>query len=381
METVDARSARRLSRAPIYCVAAALSVLFFAGPNFGQNEPETKEKNTPQADSTAKQSAIEQSVRRFALQLENEISFLLPEGEFNIAFEKRFGYFLTQSRSHYNFVRGELGFSLRNIYTRYRIVPQLQVYDKLKFVPIFGAGRLWRREQGIKVGGLFFTGVPLATITSYNYERFSFPSSVNVQTLEAQSVHSISQGFSGKVDTVDVLGLKSHGIFELEVAKSLSFGTKDFDYWQLRLSTQGALDRGIVSLRGRFRLISLLGGVSAPPQFLGGRNELSGFDNNEFSGVSLFYGSLLNNLRLKKKPVPLLFKLSASEISFSSQVEVGQVGSGRDLLRRHKYHASLGAGFNFFAAYRQALAFEMFFYWYHGLESNRESRYYVGIKF
>lgn len=381
METVDARNARRFSRAPIYCVAAALSVLFFAGPNFGQNEPETKEKNTPQADSTAKQSAIEQSVRRFALQLENEISFLLPEGEFNIAFEKRFGHFLTQSRSHYNFVRGELGFSLRNIYTRYRIVPELQVYDKLKFVPIFGTGRLWRREQGIKVGGLFFTGVPLATITSYNYERFSFPSSVNVQTLEAQSVHSISQGFSGKVDTVDVLGLKSHGIFELEVAKSLSFGAKDFDYWLLRFSTQGALDRGINSLRGKFRLVSLLGGVSAPPQFLGGRDQLSGFDNNEFSGVNLFYGSLLNNLRLKKRPVPLLFKLSASEISFSTQVEVGQVGSGHDLLRQRKYHASLGAGFEFVAAYRQALAFEMFFYWHHGLESNRESRYFVGIKF
>jgi len=324
---------------------------------------------------------VEQAVRRFALRLDNEVSFLLPEGEFNLAFEKRFGHFLTQTLAHYNFVRGELGFSLRNIYTRYRLVPQLQVYERLKFVPIFDAGRLWRREQGVQIGGRFFAGVPLATFTSYTYERFSFPSSVNVRRLESQSVHSVAQGFSGNVDSTDVLGLKSHGIFELEIAKSLSFGTTDFDYWQLRLSTHGALDRGIFSLRGRFRFVSLLGGVSAPPQFLGGRNQLSGYDTNEFSGVNLFYGSLLNNLRLKKAPVPLLFNLFASEISVSSQLEVGQAGSGRDLLRRHKYHASLGAGFDCIAVYRQTLAFELFFYWYHGLESDRESRYYVGIKF
>jgi hypothetical protein len=324
---------------------------------------------------------VEKAARRFALQLENEISFLLPEGEFDLAFEKRFGNFLTQSRSHYNFVRGELGFSLRNIYTRYRIVPELQVYDRLKFVPIFDSGRLWRREQGIRIGGRFFTGVPLATFTSYNYERFSYPSTVNVQTLEAQAIHSVSQGFSGKVDSIEVLGLQSHGIFELEVARTLTFGTKDFDYWQLRFSTQGALDRGILSIRGRFRFVSLLGGVAAPPQFLGGRNELSAFDTNEFSGVNLLYGSLLENLRLKKTPVPVIFKLSASEINLSSHIEAGRVGSGRSLMMRRKYRASLGVGLDCLVAYREMSAFQLFAYWYHGLERGRDSRYYVGIKF
>ena len=347
----------------------------------GQDEPETKENILHPQKPANKKSTVEQAVQRFALRLENEVSFLLPEGEFDLAFEKRFGSFLTQTRARYNFVRGELGFSLRNIYTRYRVVPQVQVYERLNFVPLFTRDRLWRREQGVQIGGRFFARVPLATFTSYNYERLSFPSSVNVQSLESQTVHSLAQGFSGKVDSLNFFGLQSSGIFELEIAKTLPFGTKDFDYWQLRLSTHGTLDRGLLSLRGRLRLVSLLGGKSAPPQFLGGRNRLSGFDSNEFSGVNLLYGSVINQLRLKKAPVPLLFNLFASEISVSSHLEFGQVGGENKVLDWRSYHGSLGFGIDSIASYRQALAFELFVFWYHGLEPGRESRYYVGIKF
>jgi hypothetical protein len=380
MKKTIAPCERRRSLILLYGITA-LFLFSLLGSLRAQDEPETKENVMPPADSTERQLSVEQSVQRFALRLDNEVSFLLPEGEFNLAFEKRFGNFLTQTRAHYNFVRGELGFSLRNIYTRYRIVPQLQVYERLKFVPLFNAGRLWRREQGVQIGGRFFPGVPLATFTSYTYERLSFPSSVNVHRLESQTVHAVAQGFSGKVDSIAVFGLISNGIFELEIAKSLAWGSSDFDYLQLRLSANGSLDRGIFSLRGQFRLISLLEGASAPPQFLGGRNQLSGFDNNKFSGVNLFYGSLLNVFRLKKTPAPLFFKLFASEISVSTQLELGQVGSNRDLLTRRTYHASLGAGLDGIVVYRRTLAFELFIYWYHGLEAGGESRYYVGIKF
>lgn len=348
---------------------------------FGQDEPETKENILPREETESEKTLVEQEVWRFALRLGNEVSFLLPEGEFELTLEKRFGNFLTQTNARYNFVRGEIGFSLRHIYTRYRIVPQVQVYDRLNFVPLFSRDRFWRREQGVQLGGRFFARVPLATFTSYNYERLSFPSSVNVQSLESQAVHSVAQAFSGRVDSLFVMGFHTSGLFELELAKTLPLGTQDFDYWQLRFSATGAFDRGLFSLQGRFRLVSLLAGENAPPQFLGGRNKLSAFDSNEFSGINLLYASATTQLRLKREPVRLPLNLFASAISVSSHFELGQVGDESRMRDPRSYHASVGIGIDSIAAYRRSLAFEVFAFWYHGLEPGRESRYYVGIKF
>ena len=373
----------RTFRARLY-LRVLLSLLggsIFPSPGQAQDEPETKETILHSPQPADGPSGVEQAVRRFALRFDNEISFLLPEGELNLAFEKRVGSFLAQSRARYNFVRGELGFSLRNIYTRYRVVPEVQVYDNLNFVPLFEKDRLWRREQGVQIGGRFFPRVPLATFTGYNYERLSFPSSINVRSLESKSVHSIAQGFSGRVDSLNFLGLRTSGIFELQLAKSLLFLNSDFNFWQFRLSTHGSLVRGAVSLRGRFRLISLLAGRSAPPQFLGGRDKLSGYGTNEFSGINLVYTSLSGHVRLKKRSFPLLLNLYTSELSVAGHLEFGQVGDEPRVLDRRHYHASIGAGIDGMISYRQGLALELFLFWYHGLEPGRDSKYYVGIKF
>ena len=349
-----------------------------------QEAPENKIPATPAQDDSG--APVDVKVRRLLSKYESEVSFLLPEGEFDATLDKKIGYFSTLARARYNFVRGEMGFSLQNTYTRFRVVPQTAVYDRLLFVPVFEANRndrVWRREQGVQLGARLFLFSPVNALTGFNYQRYSFPSTVNQQKLSSQQVHSISQAIGVQADSARFLGFYNSGTLDLAVVRAFPYGSNHAQFWQLQLSTRGMAETSWLAIIGEARLISMLDeGEGVPLSFLGGRNRLSAYDTNEFSGVNLFYLSESTRLHLNKdKAVALAGGFSLLETNLILHTEVGQIGLNDQVRDLSSYHVSLGAGFNSILAYRQRRACEFFFYTYKALEPRRNLRYYFGVKF
>jgi len=349
-----------------------------------QEEPENKITATPAPDDST--APVDEKVRRLLSKYESEVSFLLPEGEFDATLEKKIGFFSTQARARYNFVRGEIGFSLQNTYTRFRVVPQTSVYDRLLFVPVFESNRndrVWRREQGVQFGARFFLLAPINALTGFNYQRYSFPSTVNQQKLSSQQVHSLSQAIGVQADSARFLGFYNSGTLDLAVVRAFPKGSNHAQFWQLQLSTRVMAGTRWLAMIGEARLISMLDkGEGVPLSFLGGRNRLSAYDANEFSGVNLFYLSESNRFHLnKEKAVDLTGGFSLLETNLILHTEAGQIGLNDQVRDLVNYHVSLGAGFNSILAYRQRRACEFFFYAYKALEPQRKLRYYFGVKF
>lgn len=351
-----------------------------------QEEPETQTPAPEKKPEDESKLPVDAKVRRLISKYESEVSFLLPEGEFDAAFEKKIAHFSAQTRVRYNFVRGEMGFALQNFYTRFRVVPQTQVYDRLHFVPIFEperTDRVWRREQGLQLGARVFLMQPLNAVTSFNYQRYSFPSTVNKQNLESQKVHSISQALGVEADSAHFFGFYNSGALELAVIRAFPNGGNHAQFWQLQLSTRGVSATDWLSIIGEAQLVSMLDqGEGVPLSFLGGRNRLSAYDANEFSGVNLLYVSAINRFHLnKQKALGLTGGFSLTEINFMLHTETGQIGLDHNLRDFSSYHASLGLGFNSVVAYRERRVFELFLNVYKALEPHRKLRYYFGFKY
>jgi hypothetical protein len=374
----------------LYCVLAFLIMgsLGIAAPAVAQEEPDSTQTPSNDKPQSGDKLPVDERIYRLLLRYENEVSFFLPEGEFGATLEKKFGHFVTQARARYNFLRGDMGFSLQNLYTRFRLVPLLHVYDRLNFVPLFSSDRVsrdrvWRREQGIQFGVRMFLIQPINALTSLNYQRFSFPSTIiNNRGLESQKVYSMSQAFGVQADSADFLGFFNSGLWEVEIVRGFPFGSNRADFWQLQISTQGESENQWITIEGEARLVSLLAGQGAPPLFLGGRDRLSAYIVNEFSGINLFYVAEANRLHLnKKKPLGLMRGFSLYEMNLLTHAEIGQVGDDAKMRDLSGYHASVGLGFSGVTAYRQRRAFEIFFYVYKALEHDGRLRYYVGMKY
>ncbi|MDZ7302582.1 MAG: hypothetical protein ONB44_10645 [candidate division KSB1 bacterium] len=347
-----------------------------------QEEAGTQKPETDEKPREPEKPPFDEKIARLVYRYETEISFLLPEGEFDAAFEKKFGYFSTQAQARYNFLRGEMGFSLQNIYTKFRIVPQVRVHDRLNFVHLFSSDRLWRREQGLKLGARIFVISPINTLTSFNYQRFSFPSTINIKELESQQVHSVSQAFGMQADSARFLGAFHSGLFELEIIHAFPFSSDRADFWQFQILMRGISENSWIATVGEAQIISLISGRGVPFLFLGGRNRLSAYRTNEFAGINLFYFSQLNRFHLnKKKSLGLIRDFSIYELDFVVHTEVGQTGGDARMRDLAAYHLSVGCGFSGITAYRQRRAFEIFFHAYQGLEHGQKPRYYFGIKY
>ncbi|MDQ7052225.1 MAG: hypothetical protein Q9P14_04785 [candidate division KSB1 bacterium] len=356
-------------------------LLVCQSPGRAQTPPAASEKpDSVRAAEKSSRLPVDVRVRRVILQYETTVSFLMPEGEFNASFEKRFGHFSSLTRARYNFLKGEMGFSFQNIFTKYRIVPQLQVYDKLLFVPIFDRGRLWRREQGILFGGRLLFGLPANAFTNFGYYRFSYPSTVNVQQLESQAYTSISQSLGAEVDSVRFWGLVSSGTVEIQLDRAFPFMGSRLNFWQLQLKSRGKTTNHRFSVEGRLHWVSLLKGEKPPPCYLGGPNQLSAYERNEFSGVNLLYVGLLTNFHIYKKHLTVMKDFGLYEIKFGIHTEVGQAGGDRQMRDFRSYHGSLGLGFSAVSAYKKMRAFEIFFFIYKKLQSDPDLKYYFGFR-
>lgn len=357
---------------------------FLAPFAMAQEEPETESPAAKPQDEP--KLPVEVKMKRLVFKYETEVSFLLPEGEFDAALEKKIGHFATQTQARYNFLRGEMGFSLQNAYTRFRFVPQMQVYDRLHFVPFFEEqnrkDRVWRREQGVQLGARIFFIPPLNTLTSFNYQRYSFPSTVNTQDLDTQQVHSVGQSLGMQADSSRFLGFYNSGLLEIEIVRAFPFGRNRSDFWQLQVATRGVSENSWISLSGEARLLSLIDGHGVPLSFLGGRNRLSAYNVNEFSGINFFYISQANRFHLnKRKPLGLISGFSMYETNLVLHAEAGQIGFDEKVRDLSTYHVSVGVGFSGIAAYRQRRAFELFFFVYKALEVGRKPKYYFGVKY
>lgn len=353
---------------------------------FAQAAPETPTPTLEAKSQDEPKTPVDVKVRRLLSKYESEVSFLLPEGEFDATLDKKIGHFSTQTRARYNFVRGEMGFALQNFYTRFRVVPQTQVYDRLHFVPVFEPNRtdrVWRREQGVQMGARIFFFHTINALTNFNYQRYSFPSTVNKQDLSSQQVHSVSQALGVQADSARALGFYHSGIFEAALIRAFPYGSNHANFWQLQLSTRGTAETNWLAITGEMRLVSMLDtGEGVPLSFLGGRNRLSAYDANEFSGINLVYLSMSNRFHLnKQQPVELTGGFSLYETNLITHVEAGQIGLDNQVRDFSNYHASLGLGFNSLVAYRQRGAFELFCYVYKALEPGRKLRYYFGVKY
>jgi len=348
----------------------------------GQNE----ERAQPAKDSVAARSEtqpqdpLDLRVRRLYQRLESEFAFLLPEGEFDATLEKKVGYWAAEANAHYNFVRGEMGFFVRSFYNRFALLPQLQFRDRLIFVPLFSSDRAWRREQSMNLAGTFFLKTSLYATTSLAAQRFSFPSSVNVRELDSQHINAIGQTFGARLDSVRALGFRHTGNLETEVIRAVQAAGGSARFTQLRLASRGASENKWMRLSGQFTFLSLVNGRGAPEIFLGGRDKLSGFDANEFSGINMVYLSQRYSFFIKKKPSALPGKFSLTAFNWMLHAEAGQVGADKELRDLSLYHVSLGTGWDGAVAYRGERAFQFFIYAYKGLEHDQNVRYYVGVK-
>ena len=354
-----------------------LLLLFFGIPAMAQDG--SSSKDSTRSAQAGKKFPVDVRVRRIILQYESTVSFLMPEGEFNASFEKRFGNFSSMTRARYNFLKGEMGFSFQNIFTKYRVVPQLLLYDRLLFVPLFDRDRVWRREQGIQLGGRFLFGLPMNAYTSFGYVRFSYPSTVNVRELDSQAYTMVSQSFGAELDSVQVGHIKSWGTVEMQIDKAFPFAGSKLNFWQFRMRSKGKLSNHVFSMEGEFQWITLLKGEKPPPRFLGGPNRMSAYERNQLSGINIFYAGLKTFANVYKQHLPLILNFGLYELKLGVHTEVGQAGGDREMRNLKSYKASLGLGFSAISAYRRTRAPEFFFFIYKKLERDRTLKYYFGF--
>jgi len=354
------------------CALLILSLCFclITGNWAGLSGQEEKKRKLP----------VDVRVKRVILQYESEVSFLVPEGEFNASFEKKFGHFTSLTFARYNYLRGEMGFKSQNIFTRYSIVPQLVVYDKLKFVSLFDEDHVWRREQAMQLGTRFLFPAIGNTLTSLNFVRYSYPSLQDVRSLYSQRVFKASQSFGADVDSLSFLGFSHSGVFNVQIDKAFAVGGSRLSFWQLHVKSQGSSDSRWVGFEGTINWITLLEGQTAPLRYLGGRDRLSAYKTNQFQGPNIFYSGIRTLFHLSRGYKDAFSNFGFRELNFVVHLEAGQAGYARDLRLVNSFYSSIGGGFEVLSLYKKKSPFHVFFRVYKGLSLTRPTRLYVGFK-
>lgn len=341
------------------------------------NQTNTPEPTQPE---DKKPLSVDVRMKRVILRYKSEVSFLMPEGEFNASLAKKIGPFSSIANAKYNFMRGEMGFSSTNIFTRFRVVPQLGVYDKLKFVPIFEDGKTWQREQGLMLGGRLLFKLPANVLTSIRYIRYSTPSEENMSAIKLEKATMLSQTFGGEVDSVKFMSFIHSGVFELQFDKAFPFHNSNLNYAQMQLRSHGQAINSFIAFEGEVNWTTLLKGNYAPPRYLGGRRRLSGYEHNEFSGLNSLLLRLNSTIVLSRKKHHVFGDLSFCDIAWRLYYGAGQVGDDKLMTDFKTYHHSLGTGFVLGNLYRDQHLWELFFSLHKALEPGRSLKFYFGVK-
>lgn len=358
--------------------SSVVSAQTFYGTRFATFEEKPEEEGG--GGEEKKPLSVDVRMKRVILRYRSEISILMPEGEFNASLAKSIGQFSSIATAKYNFLRGEMGFASTNIFTKFRVVPQLSAYDKLNFIPIFNDGKTWQREQGLMLGGRLLFKLPANTLSSIRYIRYSRPSPDNLQSIKLEKATMLSQTFGGEIDSVSFIGFTHSGIFELQLDKAFPVRTSDLDYAQMHLRSRGQAVNSHIGFEGEFNWTTLLNGTYAPPRYLGGRRSLAGFDHNEFSGLNSLLLKLNSTIILTRGTHKFVGGVSFSNIAWRLYYDLGQVGDEKTMTKFATYHHSLGSGFVLGNLYRDQHLWELFFSIHKAAERNRGLKFYIGIK-
>lgn len=265
--------------------------------------------------------------------------FYLPDGEFHGRLEKAFKYVTTHAEADYDFLTGDIGFGIGQVFPKVPLKPGVFFRDHLLFRPLDAETGEWNRKQGMMVH--VEKGLPghLTVRAEFKNERQKSPSKERLMDIVSFVDRTIRIGLRWS----DRNAWDGH----LALEKGLEFVGGDFKYTLLSIGLRRsyetewgfsyAFDAGIE------------GNITdkpSPRYYLGGRSTLIGYDNDEVWGKKR--ALLRNDLEFQafKGEVLNVRHVICSHPSILGRVDVGNAGNAEDLesLGRYKVGVGLGLG-------------------------------------
>ena len=276
-------------------------------------------------------SGVKIKINRFVFNRKNAYSLYVPTFEFHAFFQQEFNILRSAISADYDYRRQDMGFGMSHALYKYVVIPGISVEDNLYFREVFSDSTgIWNRSQSITPFLLHELTENATVGMELKFQREWSPK----RNLGSQIINS--QDRSLRV----FYSIKSLGddqwnnyLYFVSFERAYKLFDGDFNYLNLELLFKHSKEiNKYVRYKGSITFSGNITAQSSPLYFLGGRDTLTGYENDEFWGRRIF--SSQNLIEIKPFPdlVATIKKAKFRRIALLVQFDFGQVRGAPDFL-------------------------------------------------
>jgi hypothetical protein len=253
----------------------------------------------------------------------NRYAFYLPTFEFHIKYQDQFNMIRSSITADYDYHRGDMGFGMSHALYKYIINPGVSIEDNLYFRKVFNDSTgIWNRNQSVTPFLVHEIAKDSYVGMEFKFEQESSPKIREGTNIVRNYDRSIKVFYINQLKQKNLL---NNNVLYFSFERSYKILKGSYNYLLLETLLQYGVElnryiryKNIISFRGN------LTPQTSPLFFLGGLNNLIGYENDEFWGRQVTY---FQNL-FEVKPFPN-FDFFISKGKFRRLALLMQLDAGR----------------------------------------------------
>lgn len=294
---------------------------------------------------------IQININRVVLKTENQYTLYIPTFEFHMFLKREFSVLQSSVNADYDYRRQDMGFGMSHQLYKYVVNPGIRIQDNLYFREVFtDSTGVWRRKQSINPYLAHTIDEKHSIIMEFKIEREWSPMRRMGSEIVSNQDRSVKLYYIYNNNEDNIW---DRDIFYLSLERSYKFFKGQYNYFLAEVMAKEsfrASENTKVNIVAAFR-----GNITtedSPLFFLGGYNNLIGYEHGEFWGRRVAY---LRNT-LEYSPFPdfrtSLFGSELRRFSLLIRLDAGRVtglSHMQDLKKQNtdpKFGIGLGFGVN-----------------------------------
>ena len=291
------------------------------------------------------------NINRIVLKTQNQYTLYIPTFEFHMFLQREFTVLQSSVTADYDYRRQDMGFGMSHQLYKYVVNPGVHIQDNLFFREVFtDSTGVWRRKQSINPFLSHEINDHQTIVMEFKIEREWSPMRRMGTEIVSNRDRSIKLYY---IYNNNVENIWDRDILYLSLERSYKFFKGQYNYFLAEIMAKRSFELNIHTKLNS--IIAYRGNITpevSPLYFLGGYNNLIGFENDEFWGRQVFY--LRNNIEYS--PFPLyetsVFGSEFRRFSLLLRLDVGRVNGITRMLdlrtqnTKPKIGIGVGIGFN-----------------------------------
>ncbi|MFC1606909.1 hypothetical protein ACFL47_02970 [Candidatus Latescibacterota bacterium] len=286
---------------------------------------------TGDAEAQDETSGVKIKINRFVFNRKNAYSLYIPTFEFHAFFQQEFNVLRSAISADYDYRRQDMGFGMSHAFYKYEVIPGISVEDNLYFREVFtDSTGIWNRSQSMTPFLLHELNENATVGLELQFQHEWSPKRTMGSQIKNSHDRSLRVFYSNKSIGGDQW---NNYLYFISFERAYKLFDGDFNYLNLELLFKHSKEiNKYVRYKGSIIFSGNITVQTSPLYFIGGRETLIGFENDEFWGRRVF--SSQNLIEIKPFPdlVVSVMKAKFRRIALLMQFDFGQVRGAPDFL-------------------------------------------------